>query len=313
MAKITDKGDKKKDAEKKITAQQYVAEAGYAMELINSDPSLQEWIKRVRNYMDKNKGRTPTDWEMDGLKRGIQWFEKYNAEQELARMQQADPRRKADFERSIVLRKEKVRGLAENIGVELDDEFLSAVALDARLNNLTDDELIGRIRPRLERAILAGEDLSGRAAEFERELVQWANKNGLTLSGQTIARYVTAGVEGKQTIDDMKADVRRTYLMGEYPSWSERIAQGEDPADFAEPYREKMAALLEMDKDSISLNDPLLRSGLQGVDANGKPTMVPLYDFEKRIRQDPRWQKTDNAYATYSTVADDILKMFGFR
>ena len=68
----------KKKKEKKVNAKQYLAELGYAMDLINSDPSLQEFIKRVRKYMDDNENRTPTAYELDGLKEGIEWFEKYN-------------------------------------------------------------------------------------------------------------------------------------------------------------------------------------------------------------------------------------------
>lgn len=306
------KGDKKTQ-EKKINAKQYLAEAGYAMDLINSDPSLQEFIRRVRNYMQKNENRVPTAYELDGIKEGIDWFERYNAEQELARMQQADPRRKADFDRSIELRKQNIRSMAESAGVELDDAFLGAVAMDARLNNLTDQEIQDRLMPRLQAAIVGGGDLSGRAAEFERELVQWSQRNGLSLSGQTIAQYVAAGVEGRQTIDDMKNDLRRMYLAGEYPSWSDRIMQGDDPYDIAAPYKQAMASLLEIEPDDIDLNDPLLQRGMQGVGADGKPSVVPLYDFKKQIREDPRWQYTDNAYATYTDVGTKLLQMFGFR
>lgn len=304
---------KEKDKKKPLNPKQYLAEAGYAMELINSDPSLQEFIKRVRKYMKDNDNRTPTAYELDGLKKDIDWFEKYNAEQELARMQQADPRRRADFERSLELRKEEVRNIAQNIGVELDDAFVTTVALDARLNQLTDTEIEKRLAPRLEQAILAGDDLAGRAAEFERELVNWSRKNGLSLSGSTVARYVAAGVEGRQTIDDMKNDLRRTYLMGQYPAWADRIGEGDDPADIAAPYKAKMAALLEIDEDMIDLNDDLLKRAMEGVGPDGKPSVVPLYDFERQIRNDQRWQYTDNAKRTYSTMADDILKMFGFR
>ena len=303
----------REETEPKVKPKDYLANLGFAMELINSDTSLQEFIKRVRKYMDKNDGRTPTAYELDELKQGIDWFERLNAVQEEARMFQTDPRRRADWKRAQELDQQKVRNIAQGYGVEVSDEDIKAIALEARLNGLTDQEIQQRMRPFLETAVVSGADLAGRAAEFERDILQWSRRNGLQLTGQTIARYVQDGVEGRSTIDDIKNDLRNTYLVGQYPGWSDRIAQGFDPADIAEPYKERMAALLEIDDQEIDLNDNLLQRGMQSVGPDGKPRVMPLYEFERQIRDDPRWQYTDNARKTYSTMADDILKMFGFR
>jgi hypothetical protein len=40
---------------------------------------------------------------------------------------------------------------------------------------------------------------------------------------------------------------------------------------------------------------------------------LPLYEFEKMVRDDPRWQKTDNAYQLYTRAGTNLLQMFGFR
>jgi hypothetical protein len=315
VAKAEDNKTKpnKNDKEKKVNPKQYLSELGFAMELINSDPSLQEFIVRVRDYMKKNENRTPTAYELDGIKQGIEWFEKYNSDQEEARMEQADPRRKDDFERSLKLKKDSIIALSRNYGVEFDDAFLTGLALDSRLNNLTEQEIQERFAPILEKTIVEGRDIGGRAAEFEREVVQWSLRNGLQLSGNSVAKYVAAGVEGKSTIEDIKNDLRRTYLSGSYPAWSDRIMQGDDPADIAAPYKQRMARLLEVDEDQIDLNDALLQKAMQGVGADGKPSVTPLYAFDREIRQDDRWQYTDNAMDTYAKVGTNLLQMFGLR
>ena len=315
MAKTEDNETKpnKNDKEKKIKPKQYLAELGFVFELINSDPSLQEFIVRVRDYMKKNENRTPTSYELDGMKQGIEWFEKYNSDQEKARIEQADPRTRDDFERSLKLKKDSIIALSRNYGVEFDDAFLTGIALDARLDNLTDQEIQARFTPFLEKAIVEGADLGGRAAEFERGVVQWAQKNGLQLSGNSVAKYVAAGVEGRSTLEDIKNDLRRTYLSGSYPAWSDRIMQGDDPADIAAPYKQRMAMLLEVDEDQIDLNDALLQKAMQGVGADGKPSVTPLYAFDREIRQDDRWQYTDNAMDTYAKAGTRILEMFGLR
>jgi hypothetical protein len=303
------KTNKGKAKEPKVKPKDYLANLGYALELINSDPSLQEWIKRVRQYMDKNKGRTPTSYELEKMKEGIDWFEKFNADQEEARMLQADPRRRADWERSLELKRQKVRNIATSYGIEISDDFIDTLAIDARLDQLNDQEIRDRMRP----SMMGDAALVGASQDVERQLVQWASRNGLTLSGDTVRKYVMNIAEGKQSIETAYDDLRKTYLIGQYPAWADRILQGFDPADIASPYKSKMAALLEVDEDSIDLSDTLLQRAMEGVGADGKPRVTPLYEFEREIRNDERWQYTDNAKATYSNMGDQILKMFGFR
>jgi hypothetical protein len=68
-----------------------------------------------------------------------------------------------------------------------------------------------------------------------------------------------------------------------------------------------MASLLELNPDSISLNDPLLRSAIQG------DKEMPIYEFQRALRKDPRWQYTDNARETVSNGLTQVLKDFGFQ
>lgn len=302
---------KGKGKDKELTPKEYLANLGFAMELIRSDASLGEWIERVRKYMDENDGRPPTSYALDEMKKGIDWFERFDALQEEARMQQADPRRKADWERSLEIEQQKVRTLAQNAGAPLSDEDIKTIALDARLDGLTDLEIQQRMQPFIESAIVEGRDLGGSAANFEREIVQWSRRNGLILTGPTVAKYVQAGIEGRSSIEDIKNDLRRTYLIGQYPGWADRIEQGYDPADIAQPYRERMANLLEIDDMDIDLNDNLLQRGMQSVGADGKPRVMPLYEFEQEVRKDPRWQQTNNAYQAYAQLTQRVLSMFG--
>ena len=307
------KKGKKENETPKVKPKQYLANLGFAMELINSDPSLQEFIKRVRRYMDQNEDRTPTPYELDEMKQGLDWFERLNAVQEEARMLQADPRRRADWLRAQELEQQRVRNIADDYGAQVSDDDIKSLALEARLNGLNDQEIQQRMRPFLQAAVTSGADLAGRAAEFEREILQWSRRNGLQLTGQNLARYVQDGVEGKTTIEDIKNDLRRTYLVGQYPGWSDRIERGFDPADIAQPYVQRMAALLEIDESEIDLNDNLLQRGMQSIGPDGKPRVMPLYEFEQEIRKDPRWEFTDNAYDIYSRIGENILRTFGFR
>tara|TARA_R110002073_G_scaffold26168_2_gene85953 strand:+ start:10458 stop:11381 length:924 start_codon:yes stop_codon:yes gene_type:complete len=305
------KGDKKD--EKKTSPKEYLNNLGYAMDLINSDPSLQEWIIRVRKYMKKNDNQVPTAYALKGLKEGIKWFDDFDAYQEQARMEQADPARKLDFERNIKLKSDEIRAAAQSQGVTLEDDFVNTLALDVRLNNLSQSEINERIRPFIVAAVDEGAELSNVAGEAERELLQWSEANGLSLTGSSISSYVADIAQGKINLDDVKSSLRDTYMAGSYPAWKDQIGIGQDIADIAAPYKQHMANLLELDVNTINLTDETLLKGLQGVDANGKPSVIPLYDFDRMIRKDPRWDKTENALKTYTDAGANILQMFGLR
>ena len=69
-----------------------------------------------------------------------------------------------------------------------------------------------------------------------------------------------------------------------------------------------MATILEIDDpNAIDINDPLLRSAI-----SDKGDMN-IYDFKKLLRQDQRWQYTEQARQDVSTAALQVLRDFGFQ
>jgi len=86
------------------------------------------------------------------------------------------------------------------------------------------------------------------------------------------------------------------------------LAQGYNLDQVFKPYRQVMATALDIgDPDQIDLNDPLLRSAI-----TDKGDMN-LYDFKKALRQDDRWQYTEQAKKDVSNAALTVLKDFGFQ
>jgi hypothetical protein len=72
-----------------------------------------------------------------------------------------------------------------------------------------------------------------------------------------------------------------------------------------------MASVLEKDADSITYDDPRLRAALQYVDANGKPSVKPLWQFERELRMTPEWELTNNARTTVDNLAYKVLSDMG--
>ena len=72
-------------------------------------------------------------------------------------------------------------------------------------------------------------------------------------------------------------------------------------------YRGQMASLLEVDESNVSWND-LMKKTVDSTTGNART----FADFTREIKQDPMWQNTKNAKETYSNIALDLAKQFGF-
>jgi hypothetical protein len=288
---------------------------GVAYALITSlrnsdDPDAQsfaQWFDgQVRKYIDN-----PTGWSADSFKLEMNsqpWRQKYNSKAiEDMDLEAQFPELYAEQLNADV---EALRDEAVQFGADIAEDELRELAKQKRRFGLTDAQMRNTLT---DLATAKSGDFRGATGELQRSLREWSRRNGLSLTDNLVSDYVRRIQRGDMTEADVLQDLRRTYMAGAYPAWSDRIDSGYDIADIAAPYRERMARLLEVDDTSIDFNDPLLQKGLQGVGADGKPSVVPLYEFERQVREDPRWQYTDNAYATYTDVGTQLLQMFGFR
>lgn len=292
----------------------------YILTLIQRDDTgtLGPWAERLAKQLEKDQseGFANTDaWIQRTLPR-TQWAQNRTALQEAGEIEFAQgqtPSGRADYEASINDRRLAIGEMASRIGVTLSEQELDDIARKARLEKLNDVEVQRLLYPYLEEDLADGVDLAGDAGANQTSLKTWAARNGIDLDNNAISKYIMNMTKNNQTLDDVKQEIRMTYLRGAFPAWADRIEAGYDPEDIVSPYRASAAKLLEVDADQLGFDDPLIKMSLQNVGADGKPSVLPLYEFERKVREDPRWDKTNNAYATYTQVGQDLLKMFGFR
>jgi hypothetical protein len=149
----------------------------------------------------------------------------------------------------------------------------------------------------------------GIRAVGKQDLIKTAVANGLDLD-KTFASQLPnwiSRIEAGENPEVFKQIIRQTAKIGLPDKVSQLLDQGLDLDAVYSPYRNTMASLLEVNPDSISLNDPLLRTAIQG------DKEIPIYDFQRQIKKDSRWQYTNNAREEVAGSVQQVLRDFGFQ
>lgn len=221
---------------------------------------------------------------------------------------------------------EFVREAAQRVGAKLDDRQLKFFAKQTLMNgwnkdatraHFLDQALTGQLEffnPKTGRKDLFQTDHlnyeSGAINKTIQALKDSAYKNGVTYNDDWYRQQARSVAGGMSTLDDHLTEIRKQGS-SLFPVYADKVAAGADVMDIASPFINKMASVLEIDPNSISLNDPTIKKALGGVDSKGNPVAVGLWDFEKSLRQDSRWQYTKQANDEISNLTSKIISMFG--
>ena len=154
--------------------------------------------------------------------------------------------------------------------------------------------------------------MAGAAGDLQQTLKDVANKNGLPLSQGYYESAAKSVASGLTTENDWIRDLR-AQAASLWPSYADKINAGVDVGDLASGYVNTMANTLEINASEISLNDPSIREALSSFDDKGNPLPMGLWDFQNKLRSDPRWMNTKQATDSISETANTVLEMFGLR
>ncbi len=229
-----------------------------------------------------------------------------------------------DYEQKIAQITNDLIKQARTLGAAIDEGQAKLIAEDLYIYNQDTDEavktrrLVNFIRPMA--GMIGGkitEDFSGLALQNYQGLQKLAKRNGLKLEN-----ILPPGIDGKPATAEetlkrlalgeidptrLAQDVRKLAAVGQPQFVRDLLGQGIDLDEIYSPYRRTMARVLELDEGQIDLTDPTLRMGI-----NDKGD-VNLFDYEKALRKDNRWQYTGNAREAVSDAALTVLRNFGFQ
>jgi hypothetical protein len=138
------------------------------------------------------------------------------------------------------------------------------------------------------------------------DIMATANANGISLTPTQLQAFAQQVQDGTD-VNIIKRNIRNSAALGMPANIQKLIAEGTDLETIYAPYRNRMAAILEVAPDSININDPALRMAI------GPEKEMSLYDFQRELRKDARWQYTNQAKEEVSSVALQVLRDFGFQ
>jgi hypothetical protein len=155
--------------------------------------------------------------------------------------------------------------------------------------------------------------LEGKAAETAQQIADigwsygWRDADHYKES----RRMLKTILSGEDTIEGFEGKMR-AYAKSMFPALVKQIEGGMTVKEAAQAHTDRMAQLLEMSPTGIDLQNPLLLKALQARNEQGEPELMPVWKFEQRVREDPRWSKTKNAQESMTDFVTQLGSDWGF-
>ena len=283
-----------------INDKDLAANYGWSMAVLNSDPEL-------KAIFQKAVAGTWSQARFIAEVQGTQWYQKHGeAWRQNNILQKADP---ATYNQRMASATAHVVQAARSYGVTLTAAQASTMASDYMGFGWNEDQL------RQHAAAYASytsttSPLSGEVGAAVLKYKRIAADYGVPLDNATLSRWAQGSVAG--TVDDSTVTQwAMQHARSAYPALQKRIDAGETIAQIADPYKQSYAKVLEVNPDTINLDDRLIKQALQGKDDKGQPAVQSVWQFEDNLRNDARWSKTQNARDSAAATAHGVLQSFG--
>ncbi len=282
-----------------LAPEDLAATYGWAFGFLNSNPEL-------KSLFDSAVKETWTAEKFQAEVRDTEWWKSNSETRRQAQvMRNTDP---ASWNAAIAAEKIKVAQLAAELGAAVPPDKLASIAKTSVETGMDEDLLrnaLGQYVTFTKEGTMGGE-----AGMWVHAMRQYASDMGVKLSDDALKNYAQRIVRKVATSQDFESEIRER-AKSLLPGYEEAIDAGSTVKEIANPYMQMMAKELEIPYASITVDNPLIKSALNGVNADGVPSGVNLTDFQSQLRNDPRWAKTKAAQDQASSIASTVLRDMG--
>lgn len=286
----------------KLSDAELASQYGLSASLINSSSELKKLFRKA----------VAESWSADrftaSLKNTKWWARQSDTLRQYLTEKYADP---ATFKQKQAQAQFDMNALAVQVGLgdllhgnagqkkALADAVYNSMALgwsDARVK----DWLGGK-------AGLVGGVMGGEAGEAYDQLHQLAYLNGMTYSSSWYTAQARSIASGRGTQEGAEALIRKGAA-AKYSAFADQIKAGQNVMDLASPYIQSVSRILEVPDTEVDLSNSHVAKAMT---ANKGGQAQSIWEFEKSLRLDPLWKKTQNAQDSAMQNAHQVLQQLG--
>lgn len=158
--------------------------------------------------------------------------------------------------------------------------------------------------------IMGEQTVGGSLADAQDRLNSFALANGVTVGQPVMQKWLRQIVRGSSTVQEFENYITK-QAAAKFPNWARELEAGMTVAELAEPYRQTMAQMLELNPNDIRLDDRTLRRAMTYRGDDGQYQSMTVSDFEDTLRKDARWQYTNQAREQAMGVTAGLLRDWG--
>jgi len=287
--------------EVKMSPEELAASYGWSYGFLNGNKDLK---KKFAEAIDGS-------WSPEKFQAEIRDTEWWKKTSETARqselLKKTDP---ATYTAQVNATSIAIQQLAAEVGAAIPQSKLKTIVESSIRTGIDQDE--DALRNILGQYVTFTKDgtLKGEAGMHEYTMKQYAASMGVRTNDQAIKNQAQLVIRKLATTQDFESQVREQAISA-FPGYEDQINAGATMQDIASPYEQMMAKELELPDNPAGLDDTTIRSALNGLNSDGKPTGMSLADFQSTLRNDPRWAKTTGARDKAVDVGADVLRDMG--
>ncbi len=275
---------------------------GWSATLVKSDKGLQELFKSAVDDGLTAQAFTAKLQQTD-------WFRKHAPSWRKAKaLQASDP---SAWQSQLEIQVQKLKDVSARLGAPITDKQARKIANNSLMFGWDESQIQNTLAGYVNE-IKGTVHFAGQAGMDETEIRKSLSDNGIKMSQGSVENWVKSIARGDRTLEDAKTWVKTQAELA-FPAYKEQIRAGMNVRDIAAGYTQSMAEQLELNPDSIKVDDKMIRSALTYKNDKGVPEALSQTDFELMVRKDPRWRQTKNAQDEVMGSAMKVLKDWGFQ
>jgi hypothetical protein len=154
--------------------------------------------------------------------------------------------------------------------------------------------------------------LGGKVAKQVSDIKGYAADYGVKIDSKQALDYVLGGLKSGGSLStgaiDTQKNTIRELSKAFYSNLAPLIDNGVKISDISKQFGAYKGKILELPDEAVDIFDEDIQQALRN---DGKPGVMSLTDYQIKLRNDPRWSKTQNAREEAAGYAQSILKSFG--